>query len=572
MPSVFLCGFGCYNLFEMLKQRYRRILSFFAGVLIGLLWWEVVLPRLGFGRVAGEKRSNRFKNYAAQFHAMAVDMGGVMIKVGQWMSARLDVLPPAITEELAGLQDEVKPETLEAVRSVIETEFGVPLEEVFSDFSPEPIASASIGQVHAAHLIKLGNASELFSEAPVVVKVQRPGIDRLVATDLAALQVVSRWLQWYGPIRRRVNVPMLLNEFSSTLFEELDYLHEGKNAQTFKENFVGIKDVVVPDVFWSHTTGRVLTLEDVRGIKITDYEAIDTAGIDRAEVAHRLFDVYLKQVFEDRFFHADPHPGNLFVAPGEQDENGKPSFSLVFVDFGMAGKVMPNVVSGLQELMIAVVERDADRVIKAYQLMHVLLPGADLDLLRQVNERGFERFWGLTTPELMELGQAEAMAFLDEFRELLYNNPFQLPENMILLGRALSILNGICTGLDEQFNVWHSVVPWAEKVMRSEGKSQWKVFAGEAVDVFRSVAALPRRAESILSRMEQGRLEVRNSDLSRQVQRVSRSLRSLASGVFFAAFLFGGIQLYLAGHGSLAVVLGVGAIITLAAAVITTER
>jgi len=556
----------------MLKQRYRRILLFFAGMLIGLLWWEVALPRLGFGRMASGKRIKRFKKYAADFHVMAVDMGGVMIKVGQWMSARLDVLPPVITEELAGLQDEVKPESFEAIRTVIETDFGVPLEDVFRNFSPVPIASASIGQVHSAFMKRIGAESELELDTPVVVKVQRPGIDRLVATDLAALQVVSRWLEWYGPIRRRVNVPMLLSEFSSTLFEELDYLHEGKNAQTFKENFAGVQDVVVPDVFWSHTTKQVLTLEDVRGIKITDYDAIDSAGIDRAEVAHRLFDVYLKQVFEDRFFHADPHPGNLFVTPRERDENGHTPFSLVFVDFGMAGKVMPNVVNGLQELMIAVVERDADRVIKAYQLMGVLLPGADIDLLRQANERGFEKFWGLTTPELMELGQSEAMAFLDEFRELLYNNPFQLPENMILLGRALSILNGICTGLDEQFNVWHSVVPWAEKVMKSEGRSQWKVVAGEAVEILRSVASLPRRAESILSRMEQGRLEVRNTDLSRQVQRVSRSLRSLASGIFFAAFLFGGIQLYLAGHIALAVVLGIGALITLTVAVITAER
>jgi len=564
--------FGCYNLSDMLKQRYRRILSFFAGVLIGLLWWEVALPRLGLGRMASGKRIERFKKYAADFHVMAVEMGGVMIKVGQWMSARLDVLPPVITEELAGLQDEVRPETFEAIRSVIEADFGVPLDEVFRNFSPDPIASASIGQVHSAFMKRIGAESELAIDTPVVVKVQRPGIDQLVATDLAALQVVSRWLEWYGPIRRRVNVPMLLSEFSSTLFEELDYLHEGKNAQTFKENFAGVQDVVVPDVFWSHTTKRVLTLEDVRGIKITDYEAIDSVGIDRAEVAHRLFDVYLKQVFEDRFFHADPHPGNLFVTPGATDENGHVPFSLVFVDFGMAGKVMPNVVSGLQELMIAVVERDADRVIKAYQLMGVLLPGADIDLLRQANERGFEKFWGLTTPELMELGQAEAMAFLSEFRDLLYNNPFQLPENMILLGRALSILNGICTGLDGQFNVWHSVVPWAEKVMKTEGRSQWKVVAGEAVDILRSVASLPRRAETILSRMEQGRLEVRNTDLSRQVQRVSRSLRSLASGVFFAAFLFGGIQLYLAGHTALAIVLGAGALISMAAAIINAER
>ena len=150
----------------------------------------------------------------------------------------------------------------------------------------------------------------------------------------------------------------------------------------------------------------------------------------------------LKQVFEDHWFHADPHPGNLFVAPGEKDESGRTGFSLVFVDFGMAGKISPNLVSGLREMIFAVVERDGGRVIKAYQLMGVLLPGADIELLRRANERAFERFWGKTTPELMELRQTEAVEFLEEFRGLLYNNPFQLPDHMILLGRALSILNG----------------------------------------------------------------------------------------------------------------------------------
>lgn len=534
--------------------------------------WEVILPRLGFKKKAKHNRDRRLKKAAVQFHHLAVDMGGVLIKVGQWLSARLDVMPPAITEELAGLQDEVLPEKFEDVRLVLETEFGAPLEEYFSGFSPEPIASASIGQVHTALLKKQGSNGESLEPHQVVVKVQRPAIELLVATDLAALRVVGRWLEWYKPIKRRVDIQQLIKEFSNTLYEEIDYLHEGKNAQTFKENFASIPDIIVPEVHWSHTTRRVLTLDDVRAIKITDYESIEAAGVDRKQVANRLFDIYLQQVFEHRFFHADPHPGNLFVAPGEVNEDGTTSFSLVFVDFGMAGYVKPNVVNGLRELILAVVARDADRVIKAYQLLNVLIPGADLDRVRAVNERGFERFWGLTTPELLELGQAEALAFLDEFRDLIYNNPFQLPENLILLGRAFSILNGICTGLDENFNVWHSVVPWAEKLMKAEGSGSWKLWAGEAVDLARTLVSLPRRTESILTRLEQGRLEVRNTDLSRQVQRVSHSMRSLAFAVFFAAFLFGGIQLYLAGHLTIAIVLGAGAAITLLAAVISTTR
>ncbi|HWR65992.1 MAG TPA: AarF/UbiB family protein [Bellilinea sp.] len=551
----------------MLRQRYRKILFFFARVLLGLLWWEVFLPRIGLRRLMLRTRDKRLRQIALRFHDLAVDMGGVLIKVGQWLSARLDVLPTIITNELIGLQDEVQAENLTDIRRVIETEFRQPLEELFSEFDPQPIAAASIGQVHAARLRITDSPDAGADNARVVVKVQRPNIEALVETDLSALKVVSGWVELYKPIRRRVNVPALVREFSTTLYEEIDYLNEGQNVETFREKFFGVKDVIVPEVRWSHTTRRVLTLQDVRAIKITDYGAIDAAGIDRVEVSQRLFDVYLKQVFEDHWFHADPHPGNLFVAPGEKDESGRTSFSLVFVDFGMAGKITPNLVAGLRELIFAVVERDGARVIKAYQLMGVLLPGADIELLRRANERAFERFWGKTTPELMELRQTEAVEFLEEFRELLYNNPFQLPDNMILLGRALSILNGICTGLDTNFNVWHSVMPWAEKLVKAERGSQWKAWTGEAVDILRTLVALPRRTEALLDRLEQGRLDVRSSDVSRQAQRVNRSIRQLTAGIFFAAFLFGGVQLYSMGEMVLAMVLGGGAVVALFAAI-----
>jgi len=551
----------------MLQWRYRKILFFFANILLGLLWWDVLLPRLGFRQVAHRSRDRRLKRIAVRFHYLAVSMGGVLIKVGQWLSARLDVLPPIITDELTGLQDEVQPERLDDIRRVIEVEFGKSVEELFIDFSNNPIAAASIGQVYTARLRDGSGDAE--TDRSVVVKIQRPNIEAIVATDLSALKVVSRWVEWYKPIRKRVDVQALVGEFSATLNEEIDYLTEGKNAETFRENFFGVTDVIVPTVYWSHTTRRVLTLEDVRAIKITDYAAMDAAGIDRSEVAQRLFDVYLKQIFEDGWFHADPHPGNLFVAPGPVEENGHQSFSLVFVDFGMAGKITPNIVKGLRELIFAVVQRDGGRVIRAYQLMGVLLPGADIELLKMANERAFQQFWGKTTPELMELRQTEAVEFLNEFRDLLYDNPFQLPENMILLGRALSILNGICTGLDVNFNVWQSVIPWADRLLAAEGGSQWKTWAGEALDVVRTVVTLPNRLDGLISRLEQGRLDVRSTDLSRQVQRVNRSINRLAASVFFAGFLFGGIQLYLAGETTLGLILEVGAAGSLLTALFT---
>jgi predicted unusual protein kinase regulating ubiquinone biosynthesis (AarF/ABC1/UbiB family) len=545
----------------MLRRRYRRILWFFGRVLLHLIWWDIFLPFVGFGRWSGRSRARRLQRIAARFRKMAIELGGVMIKVGQWLSSRLDILPPEITSELAGLQDEVAAESFEAVRGVIESEFQRPLESLFASFETQPVAAASIGQVHRAQLYPADDGS---TPSPVVVKVQRPNIEAIVETDLKALQVVGRWVDLYPPVRRRANVPALLDEFSRTLLEEIDYLHEAKNAETFRANFLDDPEIIVPQIHWTYTTRRVLTLEEVGGIKITDKEAMLAAGIEPAEVAKRLFDAYLKQILDDHFFHADPHPGNLFVHPvpnpaGEQAIR----WQLVFVDFGMAGEVTPPILAGIREMIIAVGQRDADRLIKAYQIMGVLLPGADLELLRQANQRAFERFWGKSTSELVALSTSEAMAFVAEFRELIYDAPFQLPDNLILLGRCLSILSGICTGLDENFNVWISVIPYAQRLIAEEGGAGWRAWVMEAGDTLRTLVTLPRRADSLLSRLEQGRLEFRSPELKQQIGRLEKAMRRLTAALFFAVFLFSGVQLYLAGQILLAIVFAAAALLSL---------
>ena len=303
-----------------LRQRYRRIIFFFARVLISLIFWDVLLPNLGFRSWAQRNRHKRLERVAAQFRQLAIDMGGVLIKVGQFLSARVDVLPDEITDELAGLQDEVPPEEFSDILRVLETEFNFPLNELYLEFNETPVAAASLGQVHQAKLnfdepTNNNNAPPKDNRpANVVVKIQRPDIENIIATDLAAIRTVGKWLDRYKPISKRANIPALIQEFSLTLYEEVDYLAEGKNAEVFGSNFRHRPGVRVPVVVWSHTTRRVLTLEDVSAIKIIDYESITAAGIDLAAVAERLFQTYLQQIFEDGFFHADPHPGNLFVS------------------------------------------------------------------------------------------------------------------------------------------------------------------------------------------------------------------------------------------------------------------
>ncbi len=553
----------------MFQVRYRRILWFFGRVILSLIGWDIILPRMGLRALSQRTRKERLRRIAVQFRALAIQMGGVMIKVGQFLSARLDVLPVEITDELSGLQDEVRAETFEAIRQVLEAEINAPLETRFAAFEPQPLASASIGQVHRARLreeLLLSDAVEPTgrpSPIPqVVVKVQRPNIQAIVETDLSALQVVSGWINYYPPIRKRANIPALLSEFSRSLYEEMDYLTEGSHAETFAANFAGRPDICVPRVFWSHTTRRVLTLEEIEAIKITDYARIDAAGIRRAEVATRLFDTYLKQIFEDRFFHADPHPGNLFVLPAP--DAASDGWDLVFVDFGMTGAVSPNQLTGLREMLIAVGTRDVARLVRSYQIIGLLLPGADLSLLEKATQAAFERFWGKSTTEMVSLGHQEAVAFAKEFGDLLYEMPFQVPENLILLGRCMGILSGICTGLDPDFNVWTSVTPYVRRLVEAEGgKGGRGIVVEETLNVLRTLVSLPGRADALLQRIEQGRLEVQIPELKSQFHRLERGMQRLAITILFVAFFAGGIQLYLAGALSLAAASGAAALLTL---------
>ncbi|MFN2151866.1 MAG: ABC1 kinase family protein, partial [Anaerolineales bacterium] len=297
----------------MYKSRYRRITFFFARLIGGIIIWDLIFPRIGLRGRSQATRPERQRQMAVHFRALAIEMGGVMIKLGQFLSTRADVLPPEITAELAGLQDEVPAEPFEAIRQIIEREYQSPIPEKFLQFARDPLAAASLGQAHRARL-RAEDAHRIGFEN-VVVKVQRPNIEQLIETDLAALQRVAGWVQKYRPISRRADVPALFREFAKTLYEEIDYQAEAQNAETFAKNLSNLPGVYIPRVVWSHCTDCILVLEDVSAIKISDYEAITAAGIDRALVAKRLFETYLQQIFRDGFFHADPHPGNLFVCP-----------------------------------------------------------------------------------------------------------------------------------------------------------------------------------------------------------------------------------------------------------------
>ncbi len=255
-----------------MRVRYRRILRFASRYLVQAWWYELFLPRLGLGRLAARGRPARLQRIARRFHVLAVDLGGLMIKVGQFMSSRLDVLPPEITKELEGLQDEVPPVPFPAIRTLAEAELGVPLDVAFSWVDPVPLAAASLGQAHRARLSE--SDAEQTGMLDVVVKIQRPGIDAVVDVDLRALRRVARWLSRVRLVADRVDVPTLVEEFAATSLEEIDYLHEATSGERFAASFEGDDRVRVPEIVWERTTRRVLTLQDVTAIKINDVDAL----------------------------------------------------------------------------------------------------------------------------------------------------------------------------------------------------------------------------------------------------------------------------------------------------------
>lgn len=527
-----------------LRMRYWRITFFFVRVIVSFIWWEIILRHIGFRNWVRRTRPRRFHDFAAQFRKLAIRMGGVMIKVGQFLSARLDILPPEVTEELSGLQDEVPPEEFSSIKELAEKELGGSLTEKFAYFNPEPLAAASLGQVHRARLRADSPEAESFLD--VVVKIQRPYIDLLIETDLSALRRVSGWVRRYRPIREHADVPALLNEFTSTLREEVDYLAEGGNADRFRENFKDDPRVHVPRVVWSLTTQRVLTLEDVYAIKITDYAGITSAGIDRASVATLLLDTYLKQIFEDGFFHADPHPGNLFVTPAL--DNNELSWQLTFVDFGMVGRVPAELRGGLREAVIAVGTRDAGRVVKAYQQLGVLLPGADLKLIEQAESAVFDRFWGMSMSEIRQVKPEEIRDIGHRFRDLMLEMPFQVPNNLLMLVRTVAILSGMCTGLDPDFNLWKQLSPYATKLVAEEATGGLNVWLDELGEILRQLLSLPGQSSRVLTKMETGNLVVQVPQVTHQVSSLGTAVNRLTGGVIFTGMLLGGILLFITGN------------------------
>lgn len=400
------------------------------------------------GAEGSDRKEARLAHQAVWLRDNLITLGPTFIKIGQALGTRADLLPLAYVKELATLQDQVPAFATADAFERIESELGKPLHEAFPEIDSEPIASASLGQVYRA---RLATGEE------VAVKVQRPNLHEIISFDVAILHRLVKLTNRFLP-RANENADWegMLREFHTTVFEEMDYVKEGRNADRFRYNFRTWRAVRVPKVYWSHTSTRVLTLEFIRGTKVVDVEGLRAHRISAVKVNRLLVRTYLKQLLEDGFFHADPHPGNLLVMD---------SGHLAFFDFGMVGRITPTLQAQMIDAFFHVVGRDVHGLGEDIINLNFLKPGVDPETIRPVVEGLFKHYLNL------KLGEVNFKELTYDLAEIIYEYPFRLPANFTYIMRALMTLEGIGIVTDPEFSFFETAKPYAKEFMlRREGR------------------------------------------------------------------------------------------------------
>jgi predicted unusual protein kinase regulating ubiquinone biosynthesis (AarF/ABC1/UbiB family) len=521
------------------NRRRFDIWVFVLTLLFGL--WLDTKPWSYAGGYSEEKRQKRRKSQAIWIRESLLELGPTFIKAGQLFSTRADLFPAEYVEELSKLQDRVPAFSYEQVAAIIKEDTGKSIAELFRSFDPTPLAAASLGQVHKA---------QLHNEEEVVVKVQRPGLKKLFTIDLAILKRIAQYFQNHPRWGRGRDWLGIYEECCRILWEETDYLSEGRNADTFRRNFREFDWVRVPRVYWRYTSPRVLTLEYAPGIKISHYEALEAAGLDRKLLAKLGAEAYLQQLLNDGFFHADPHPGNIAVSA-----DGK----LIFYDFGMMGKIKTNVREKLMETLFGIAQKNADRVIGALIDLGALTPTGDMSPVRRSIQYMLDNFMDKPFEE------QSVAAISEDLYEIAYDQPFRFPATFTFVMRAFSTLEGVGKGLDPEFNFMEVAKPFAMQIMTNSnatnGNSIFDELGRQAAQVSSTALGLPRRIEDTLDKLERGdiRVRVRSLESDRILRRIGTIQLSTNYTLLVAAFTLSATILFVYDKFWLAAIAGLAA-------------
>jgi ubiquinone biosynthesis protein len=501
-------------------ERYRRIVTVMLDEGFGTLVDQLGMRTSLTATFRGDRaKTDTNRTPEERLRRTFERLGPTFAKIGQMLSVRPDLIPASYAAELAKLQDEMAPFPFRQVRAEIEQVFGAPLEELYAGFTEEPAAAASIGQVHMAVLL---------DGTPVAVKVQRPDIHDVIEADLDILRTQARRVQGRTDLGRRYDLVGLVDEFARVIHEECDYVHEGENAERLAALFADDATVHFPRVYWDRTAQTVLTVERIEGIGFNRLDEMDESGIDRHEIARRGITCYYEQIFIHGFYHADPHPGNLFALP-----DGR----VAFTDFGRCGYLSERAKAQVADLLVAIIEQDG--VLAADILVDVSGGASDVDLV------GLQRDVSALIGKYydLQLHEVDSRELVVEIMSLVGERGLTLSSEFALLLTTLATLQALGTAVDPEFHFVESVTPFAQRIVEEQMRPG-NLAQGFTSTVRRTIRAMQHFPDSItraLRRIGDGdiRLTVKPTGLDPIMARAEQALDRLAFALVVSAFVVG---------------------------------
>ncbi|MGK4000688.1 ABC1 kinase family protein [Sorangium sp. So ce1024] len=508
-------------------------------VLASYLWFSFLRRLLGDAWAQSRVDEVHARN-ARRIERTIVELQGLFIKVGQMLSIMANFLPATLRAGLEGLQDQVPPRPYEEIAARIADELGRPIEQLFARFHKEPLASASLGQVHEAWLL---------DGTRVAVKVQHRDIDEIVRLDLLTIRRIMAIVGKFVPVQ---GLDAYYHQIRSMILEELDFVREARNITRIAENFANQPQVRFPTPIAPYCTRRVMTTTFVEGIKVGDLAALEAHGVDRKALARQIVQVFCQQIFVDGVYHADPHPGNMLVGPGGE---------LILLDFGAVAELSKEMREGIPEFLEAVIRRDTDGIIKTLRKMGFLSRRDTVDVSERVVEFFHQRFQDEVKLESFNLKDIKidpqrGIESLIDLRRMNIglkelSGAFHVPRDFVLLERTLILLTGVCTQLDPELNPMDVVRPYVQDFVL--GNRDWAQIALEAAkDMGIKALTIPDDLRKYLTRANRGEAEVKIRGLAQAASLVYTGVRQLIYAALAIAAGFAGLQLYLAGHAALA--------------------
>ncbi len=498
-------------------QRYQEIINAFLRNGFSYLVYRLGLTDKSSSKKLENAEINmNLRNIGEKLRNILQGLGPAFIKLGQIASTRRDLVPEEITKELEQLQDQVTSFSFRKVREIIEDELGDTLENLFQDFNETPIATASIGQVHIAHLL---------SGEPVAIKIQRPDIQPIVETDLEILDGLAKLMEAKLSWAKNYQIRKMIHEFTISLLDELDYNIEGRNGDRIAKQFKQNSFIHIPKIYWQFTTKKILTMEFIQGIKVSHYEQLDEEGYDRKLIAERLTQSMLHQILMEGFFHGDPHPGNIYVLPDNK---------ISYLDFGMIGRLSDDMKYQFASLVINLQHGNTKGMIKTFSSMGLLSDETNLSSLKNELDSLKVNYYDIPLSEI-SLGSA-----ITDIFTIAYHHQIQIPSDLMILGKTLLTLEGIIEKLDPNFSIMKAVEPFGVQLVRNRynPKSIIKNSWTQIVETVEVLSELPKSLKEITSTIQKGklRLDINVPELQLFLQRLDKISNRLSFSIILLAF------------------------------------